>query len=312
MERFVKLSDVKSVVTAAYEKYKNMSSDNAAPDPRVSDMNTGKMGISVCLVNGTCFGVGDTEAPFAMGTLLRIPLFLQLYTQMPPMEAVQKLRSCGCSGCSCKTTKPKGIHAKNIRLASMVQPIGDADGKMEILSNLMISLMGSSPVLDDNLYKNAVKDNDEKGVENILAADGYELYDNAPVAIDVATKLHSMLVSTRQLAQMGATIAADGINPVSGSPVYDGSISQSIVAMMAAKGPKKMKKPWLMITGVPAMSSFGGGFLTVIPGFGAIAAFSPELESGYIPYKAAMAVRDIVTALDLNVFASARVGVKDE
>lgn len=311
MERFVKLSDVKSVVAATFEKYKNMSVDNVAPDPRVADMNVGKMGISVCLTDGTRLDFGDTESPFAMGTLLRIPLFLQLYTQMPPMEVVEKVRSCGCQTCSCKNVKPRGIHAKNIRLASMVQPIGDADGKMEILSNLMISLMGSSPVLDDNLYKNAVKDNNEKSVENMLATNGYELYDDAPIAIDVATRLHSMLVTTSQLAQMGATIAADGVNPISETPVFDGTLSQYIVAMMAAKGPKKMKKPWLMITGVPAMSSFGGGFLTVIPGFGSIAAFSPELKDGHIPAKAAMAMRDIVTTLNLNVFASARVGVKD-
>lgn len=46
-----------------------------------------------------------------------------------------------------------------------MQPVGDADGKMEILPELMISLMGSSPVLDDNLYKTAVKKNCELGVE---------------------------------------------------------------------------------------------------------------------------------------------------
>ena len=66
----------------------------------------------------------------------------------------------------------------------------------------------------------------------------------------------------------------------------------------------------MTITGVPAMSSFGGGFMTVIPGFGSIAAFSPELIDGHVPFKAAMAMREIVTTLDLNVFASARVKVK--
>lgn len=312
MERFVKLSDVKSAVTAAFEKYKTKTVDGAAPDPRVADMNKGKMAVSVCLTDGTTFDVGDSKSPFAMGSLLRIPLYLQLYTQMSPVELAQRMHPCGCHSCSCKSKadKPKGVHAKNIRLASLVEPAGDADGKMEILSNLMISLMGSSPVLDDNLYKAAVKSNLDRGVENMLAADDYEIYDSTPVALDVATKLHSMLVTTEQLAQMGATIAADGVNPVSNTPVFDGKLSQEIVAMMAAKGPKKMKKPWLMITGVPAMSSFGGGFLAIVPGFGAIAAFSPELVDGHIPFKAAMAMREIVSSLDLNVFASARVKVK--
>lgn len=306
------MSDVKSAVTAAFEKYRTKTADGAAPDPRVAGMNADKMAISVCLTDGTCFDVGDSQAPFAMGSLLRIPLYTQLYTQMSPMQLAQKMGKCGCSHCSCHSSKPKGIHAKNIRLVSLVQPVGDADGKMEILSKLMISLMGSSPMLDDNLYKTAVKKNCELGVENMLATNDYELYDDAPVAIDIATKLHSMLVTTQQLAQMGATIAADGVNPMSGVPVFDGRLSENIVAMMAAKGPKKMRKPWMTITGVPAMSGFGGGFMTVIPGFGSIAAFSPELIDGHVPFKAAMAMREIVTTLDLNVFASARVKVKKE
>ena len=289
MERFVKFSDVKQAVTASFEKYKNKTVDGATPDPRVAGMNAGKMAISVCLTDGRRFDIGDSQAMFAMGAMMRIPLFLQLFTQMSPMELAQKMDQCGCSNCSHHAARPKGVHAKNIRLASLVQPVGDADGKMEILSNLMISLMGSSPVLDDNLYKLSVRDNIERGVENMLASNGYELYDNAPVAIDVAT------------------IAADGVNPVTNQPVFDGKLSQNITAMMAAKGPKKMRKPWLMITGVPAMSSFGGGFVTVIPGFGSIAAFAPELVGGHIPFKAAMAMREIVTSLDLNVFGSARV-----
>lgn len=313
MERFVKFSDVKSAVTAAYEKFRSKTVDGAAPDPRVAGMNDGKMAVSVCLTDGTVFNVGDSDAAFAMGTLLRIPLYIQLYTQMSPVELAQKMNPCGCHSCSCKSKsdKPKGVHAKNIRLASLIEPTGDADGKMEILSNLMISLMGSSPILDDSLYKSATKSNIDREVENMLAANDFEIYDSTPVALEVSTKLHSMLVTTGQLAQMGATIAADGVNPVSNTPVFDGKLSQEIVAMMAAKGPKKMKKPWMMITGVPAMSGFGGGFLAVIPGFGAIAAFSPELIDGHIPFKAAMAMRDIVSTLDLNVFASARVKVKD-
>lgn len=310
MERIIKMSDVRTAVVTAYDKYKKMNVEGAIPDTRVSGMNAGKMGISVRLSDGTAFDVGDTSTQFAIGSMMRIPLYLQLYTQMTPTQLAEKMGKCGCSNQSDNSTKPKGIHAKNIRLASLVQPIGDADGKMELLSNLMIGLMGSSPLLDDSLYRASVKENLDKGVENMLASSGYELYDDANVAIEVATKLHSMLVTTCQLAEMGATITADGINPVTKEVVFDGKLSASLVAMMAVKGPKKIKRPWLMTTGVPAMSSFGGGFLTVIPGFGSIAAFAPELVHGYIPCKAALAMKEIVNSLGLNVFASARVRVE--
>ena len=79
---------------------------------------------------------------------------------------------------------------------------------------------------------------------------------------------------------------------------------------MAAKGPKHMGKPWLIMTGVPAMSGFGGGFVAVVPGLGSIAAFSPELNEAGVPMKAARAIKDIVTSLQLSAFSSARVDIE--
>lgn len=165
-------------------------------------------------------------------------------------------------------------------------------------------------MLDDKLYEAAQKKADEKGIVNSFAETGYELYDEAGLSVDLYNRLRSMLVTTEQLAEMGATIAADGVNPTTRAAVFDGSLSASVCAMMAAKGPKHMGKPWLIMTGIPAMSGCGGGFIAVVPGLGAIAAYSPELNEAGVPMKAARAVRDIVTSLDLNAFSSTRVDIE--
>lgn len=314
MDRIVKLADVKSAVREAYDNHKNDA--EGALSPKVAGMNEGKFGISLRLTDGTKFDVGDTQAQFAMGAISRLPIAVQLLIQMSPEKLVEKM-NLGKNGCKCGCqsspdgAKPmKGLHAKGVRAVSLVEPVGDFDGKMEILSDVMISLMGSSPVLDDSLYKASSAENASKDKINALADAGYELYDAADISIDLYTRLRSMLVTTEQLAEMGATIAADGVNPATREIAFDGSLSASICAMMAAKGPKHMGKPWLIITGVPAMSGFGGGFIAVVPGFGSIAAFSPGLNDAGIPAKAALAVKDIVTKLQLNAFGSARVKVE--
>ena len=81
MDRTIKPSEIKAVVETAYNKYKDFKVAGAAPDPRVSAMNPGKMSVSVCLTDGTRFGYGDTEAAFAMGSMMRIPMYIQLYSQ---------------------------------------------------------------------------------------------------------------------------------------------------------------------------------------------------------------------------------------
>ncbi len=77
MDRTIKPSEIKAVVETAYNKYKDFKVAGAAPDPRVSAMNPGKMSVSVCLTDGTRFGYGDTEAAFAIGSMMRIPMYLQ-------------------------------------------------------------------------------------------------------------------------------------------------------------------------------------------------------------------------------------------
>lgn len=313
MDRKIKLSDLKSAIQDAYDNHKN--DKGGTPCEATADMNKGMFGISLRLVDGTKFDVGHTQAQFAMGAISRLPIFIQLLTQMSPEDVVRKMSiggsGCGC-GCAAKTDekRPKGMHAKAVRAISLVEPVGDFDGKMELLSNLMVDLMGSFPVLDDKLYEAAQKKAQDENIVNSYAEAGYELYDEAGLSVNLYNRLRSMLVTTEQLAEMGATIAADGINPASKSVAFDGSLSASVCAMMAAKGPKHMGKPWMIITGVPAMSGCGGGFITVIPGLGSIAAFSPELNEAGIPIKAALAIKEVVTKLELNAFSSARVCVE--
>ncbi len=316
MDRTIRFTDIKAAMQEAYEHYKDDAS--GAPSPKVAGMNEGMFGISARLADGRKFDVGHTQAGFAMGAICRLPIAVQLLTQMKVEDLVKKM-GFGPKGCGCgyavkpeadKPKKIKGMHRHGVRAASLIEPIGDSDGKMEIMSNLMTYLMGSSPILDDKLYEAATKANEEKNIVNSYADTGYELYDDAGLSLDLYTRLRSMLVTTEQLAEMGATVAADGMNPVSRTVVFDGSLSASICAMMAAKGPKHAGKPWLIMTGVPAISGFGGGFVTVVPGFGSIAAFSPNLNEMGVPAKAAMAIKEILGKLELNAFASARVTVE--
>ncbi|MDE7026834.1 MAG: hypothetical protein K2O87_02820, partial [Duncaniella freteri] len=78
MDRTIKPSEIKAVVETAYNKYKDFKVAGAAPDPRVSAMNPGKMSVSVCLTDGTSFASGDREADVAQGSMRGLPMYIQL------------------------------------------------------------------------------------------------------------------------------------------------------------------------------------------------------------------------------------------
>lgn len=309
MERFIKLDDLKQVVNEAYETQK--TNQAGEPDPLVKDMNVGEFGISVRLTDGTKFDVGHTQSQFAIGGgIERIPISIQLLTQMPAEDLLGKLGTkcgCKCKGNEIPKPRPAHIHPKGVRAMSLVEPTGNPEGKMKVVSDIMTGLMGSSPALDDTLYKTSTQNNAANNVVNLFAEAGFELYDSTELSLDLFTRIHSMLATTEQLALMGATIAADGVNPVTKEIVFDGTLASTVEGMIAAKGPRHMAKPWMILTGTPAVSSFGGGFLAILPGIGAIAAFSPELNEAGVPVKAALAVKYILNKLQLSALASAKV-----
>ncbi len=231
-----------------------------------------------------------------------------MFSQNSRDELIKKSGQCPCHKLPHKPAHLP-VSAHTIRAFSAMEPTGDPESKWNLYENRMIDLMGTSPELNDTVYETIKKQVNEDGTVNRLAEDGYFLYDDATLAVDLAVKAEAMSASTAQLAMMGATIAADGVNPSTGKIVFDGEIAKYIVAMMAAKGPHKMNTPWLVSTGLPAKASFGGTILGIYPGVMAIAAYGAELNPARVSVRAARAIKHIMEKLDMSVFSSARVSI---
>lgn len=309
MVRKISLQQVTDAVYNAYEEVKFVSKGEV--NPAVTSADANQFGIAVVLTDGTTIIKGDVDVKTPVGAIAKLPVAVTLLSQNTPDELVKKAGI----GCHCdqkdapKPEKPHlGFSARGVRAVSAVEPQNDPDGKYDIIINNFINLMNDAPELDDKLYESLVAE--KADAVNKLAEAGFYLYDNAETSVDIYLKLMSLKASARQLATLGATIAADGVNPLNNQVVFDGKISQNLVAMLAMKSPKIFGKAWLMKVGVPAKSGFGGAIVAVLPGFGAIAAYSPAVNERKVSVKAAKAIASITNALDLSVFASARVEVE--
>lgn len=304
MERKIALADLRNAVDQAYEAVKSLKEGQI--DPRNIGADAKSFGITVALPDGTVISKGDAQAKVPMGSVAKIPLFSLLVAQEGAMGLIKKSGQCPCHKVE---AKPTGISfsAHGVRAFSALEPAGDPESKWNFFEGRAIDLMGSAPELNDKVYAALTKEAADTKLEDALTAQGYYLYDQAALSIKLYLKALSMTASTEQLARMGATIAADGTNTTTGKIVYDGRYTQNIVAMMAAKGPHKMTLPWLVATGLPAKSGFGGSIVGVIPGVMAVAAQAPELNPAGVSVKASKAIIDIMQRLDISIFASAKV-----
>ena len=109
---------------------------------------------------------------------------------------------------------------------------------------------------------------------------------------------------------MGATLANNGVNPVTGDRGIKAQDVAEVLSTMTMAGLYDGSGGWAWHVGLPAKSGVGGGILAVVPGKGAIAVFAPPLDEAGNSVKAQKVIAYVAQKLDLNLFSPASVGLQ--
>lgn len=88
----------------------------------------------------------------------------------------------------------------------------------------------------------------------------------------------SIRVTCRDLALMGATLANQGVQPVTRKRAIASEYVDNVLGVMATCGMYDWSGEWIYRVGLPAKSGVGGGILAVLPGQLGIGVFSPALD----------------------------------
>ncbi len=123
-------------------------------------------------------------------------------------------------------------------------------------------------------------------------------------AVDIYTRQCSTLVTATDLATMGATLAAGGVNPISGKRMVSAGNVAPILVEMTMEGLYTALGDWAYTVGLPGKSGVGGGIMAVVPGELAIAAFSPPLDPAGNSVKAMAAVAAVADSLGHNLYTT--------
>jgi glutaminase len=88
----------------------------------------------------------------------------------------------------------------------------------------------------------------------------------------------SVLVSAHDLAVMAATLANNGINPLTGIRAIEEQYVGNVLSVMHSCGMYDYAGEWSYRVGLPAKSGVAGGIIAVLPGQFGIGTFSPLLD----------------------------------
>lgn len=109
-----------------------------------------------------------------------------------------------------------------------------------------------------------------------------------------------VMVDTKDLALMGATLASGGVNPRTGQRVFQPGTVERILSVMNSCGMYDDAGDWFVRVGLPAKSGVGGGIIAVVPGQLAVATFSPALNEHGTSVRGKAACEHISQSMDLH------------
>jgi glutaminase len=158
--------------------------------------------------------------------------------------------------------------------------------------------------LDEDVHRSSSGTNYvNRSIVNLLASRGVVSGDPGE-ALDLYTRQSALAVTARDLATMGATLALGGVNPTTGEQVVAEETCRFVLAVMTTAGLYETSGEWLYDVGLPGKSGIGGGIVTVAPGKGGLATFSPPLDEAGNSVRGQHVARFLSRALGLDIFVS--------
>jgi glutaminase len=103
---------------------------------------------------------------------------------------------------------------------------------------------------------------------------------------------------------MAATLANGGRHPLSGEQVVEPPICQVVLAVMVTAGLYETSGDWMYDIGLPGKSGVSGGMITVAPGKGGLATYSPPLDGAGNSVRGQLTASFLSERLGLHLLAS--------
>ena len=310
---------VEAVIRDAYEKFKSdTSGKNADYIPFLAQVDSKMFGIAVVTTDNQSFSVGEVNYKFSIQSISKV---YTLAFAMNELGAERVFDRIGNEPTGRAFNSPVAVvdmptHTGNayvnagaIATTSLISG-KDANDKWNHILDFYSRAAGSKLSLIDEVYKSEAATNAGNKALAMLLAKYERIYADPFESVDIYTKQCSVGVNVVELARMGATLANNGANPVTGEQVIKPENIPYILSSMMMAGLYDGSGGWAWKVGLPAKSGVGGGIVAVAPGKGAIAVFSPRLDEAGNSVKAQRVIEYVANKLDFNLFSPGSVGLK--
>lgn len=311
---------VQDLLKETHQRFTDLK-DGAPADyiPELAKVDPDLFAISIVTVDGLVFNIGDIRHVFSIQSISKVLTLAMVMEEVGESAILEKL---GVEPTGLPFNSVTAIEQQATRVGNPLVNAGaiattsllsgnSEEQKWEKILNFYSKCAGSELYIMEDVYlSEAATNGRNQAIARLLDAYGV-MYDEPEKAVDLYTKQCSVGITTEQLAAIGATLASGGINPFTGEKVFSNTHVPQLLSIMLSCGLYDYSGTWSFLTGLPAKSGVGGGIVAIVPGKGAIAAFSPRVDNAGNSVRAQKAIAHISEQLDINIFDPKSVGVRE-
>jgi glutaminase len=281
--------------------------------PELANVDPSGFGLSLSSSDGYVYESGDTAVEFTIQSISK-PFTYALAIDQLGAAAVDRKIGVEPSGEAfneisvdpvSKIPKNPMINAGAIAAASLI-PGESPDERFELLREFYSACAGRILQVDEQVYRSE-KATGSRNRAIAYMLESFGVLDGDPdEVLDVYFRQCSLLVTSSDLARMGATLARGGINPMTGRRVTSNAVVQRMLSVMVTCGMYDAAGDWVSAVGMPAKSGVGGGIVAVLPGQLGIGVYSPPLDAKGNSVRGVLVCRSLSARLGLHFLTVTR------
>ncbi|MGR2752037.1 glutaminase A [Agromyces arachidis] len=282
--------------------------------PELAGVDPDRFGVSIASVLGRVYGAGDAEAAFTIQSASK-PFVYAFACDELGADEVHRRVGVEPSGEPFNAIsldelgRPENpfINAGAIVTTSLV-PGDDGAERFARIHDALSRFAGRELDLDDEVYTSeAASGHRNRALAGLALAAGSLATDDVDAATDPYFRQCSLLVTTEDLALMGATLANGGVHPLTRDRVVSERAARDTLSVMATCGMYDRSGAWAFRVGMPAKSGVGGGIVAVRPGEFGVGVFSPRLDDAGNSVRGVAMLEELSGRFGLHMFDHARV-----
>lgn len=269
-----------------HQKFSKIEDGNLADYiPELTKADPEWFGIALVTVDGHVYQEGATHEHFTIQSISK-PFVFGIALEDCETDAIDKKVNTEPSGeafnrisLEHNTGRPRNpmINAGAIAMSGSVSG-ANADERIAHILEKLALFSGHSLEIDEAVFESEKSTGHRnRAIAHLLLNAG--IIDGLPDdVLEVYFKQCSINVDCRDLAVMAATLANQGVNPVTGVRALKAEVVPKVLSVMATCGMYDGSGEWMYNIGLPAKSGVGGGIMAVYPGKFGMAVFSPLLD----------------------------------